>query len=120
MLEALQELGCEGRGFVEAEASGRSGLVLIRVILDPLEEPVHDDEMVVKVRVQRRAEAMQETDRADGGGWWCRGTGLPEGDAESPEQDMKDGAGGSGSVMNPRQPWSVEPRSWQSVRKTSS
>jgi hypothetical protein len=40
VLEALEELGGEGGGFVEAEAGFRIGWILIGVILDPLEEPV--------------------------------------------------------------------------------
>ena len=42
VLEALQELGGEGCGFVEAEAGGGIGWVLIRIFTDTLEEPVHD------------------------------------------------------------------------------
>lgn len=40
VLEALQELGGEGRGFVETEAGGGIGWVLMGVTLRPLEAPV--------------------------------------------------------------------------------
>jgi len=42
---------------------------------------------------------MQEADRADGGGSWSRGAGLPGGGPESPEENVKDGADDPGSVM---------------------
>jgi hypothetical protein len=42
VLESFQELGCEGGGFLEAEAGFWIGWILIRFILDPLEEPVQD------------------------------------------------------------------------------
>ena len=35
VLEALEELGCESRGFVEAEMGGG---ILARITLDPLED----------------------------------------------------------------------------------
>jgi len=84
---------------VEAEAGFRSSWVRIRVILDLLEEPVQDAEVEVVVRIEAGAETMRETDRADGGGWWGRGTGLPEGGLEGPKQDVEDGAGGPGPVV---------------------
>ena len=55
--------------------------------------------MEVKVRIQRRAEAMEEADGSEGGGAWSCWTGLPESGLESPEQDVEDGAGGSGPVV---------------------
>ena len=51
------------------------------------------------MRVEGGGEAVQETHRADGGGGWSRGTGLPQRGLESPEQDVKDGAGGSRAVV---------------------
>ena len=99
VLETLQQFAGEGGGFEEAEAGFGIGRILSRLTLYLLEEPVHDDEMVVKMRVQRRAEAMQETDSPERGVRWSRGTGLPEGGPESPEQDVEDGAGGAGPVM---------------------
>ncbi|MCJ7627524.1 MAG: hypothetical protein MUO50_03950, partial [Longimicrobiales bacterium] len=84
---------------VAAEEGFRTGRVLIRVIPDPLEESVQDDEMVMKVRVQRRAEAMEEAHGSEGGADWSGWTGLPEGGPESPKEDVKNGAGGPGSVM---------------------
>ena len=99
VLEALQELVGEGGGFVEAKAGFRMRRILSRVTLHLLEEPVHDAEMIVKVRVQRRAETMEEADGSEGGGAWSCWTGLPESGLEGPKENMKDGAGGSGSVM---------------------
>jgi hypothetical protein len=52
VLEALQELVGEGSGFVEAEAGFRMRRILNRVILDSLEESIHDDEMKVKMRIE--------------------------------------------------------------------
>jgi len=51
------------------------------------------------MRIEARAEAMQEADRAHGGRCRSGGAGLPEGGLEGPEEDVKDGAGGPGSVM---------------------
>ena len=98
-LEALQELVGEGGGFVEAEAGLRMRRILSRVTLNLLEETVHDAEMIVEVRVQRRAEAVEKADGPEGGRGRSRWAGLPEGSPEGPEQDMKDGAGGPGSVV---------------------
>ena len=69
MLEALQKLLGKAGGLVEAKVGFRIGCILNRVILNFLEEPIDHAHVIVKVRVQRRAEAMQEADRADGGGW---------------------------------------------------
>lgn len=43
------------------------GRILSRVTLHLLEEPVHDAQVVVVVRIEARAEAMQETERAHRG-----------------------------------------------------
>jgi hypothetical protein len=99
VLEAFQELVGEGGGLVEAEAGFWVGRILIGVILDSLEQPVHDAQVEMVVRIQARAEAMQETDRAEGGGSRSGGAGLPQGGLEGPEQDVEDGAGGPGPVM---------------------
>jgi hypothetical protein len=52
VLEALQQLAGEGGGFVEAEAGFRIGRILNRVTLYLPEEPVHDAEVIVKVRIE--------------------------------------------------------------------
>jgi hypothetical protein len=102
VLEALKELVGEGCGFLETEASGWIGRVLIRTLLAPLEEPIGDAQMKVEVGVQGGAETMEEADGPEGSGWWSRGTGLPQGSLESPKQDVKDGASGPGLVMEER------------------
>jgi hypothetical protein len=102
VLEALQELVGEGCGFVETEASGWIGRVLIRILLAPLEEPIGDAQMKMEVGVQGGAETMEEADGPEGSGWWSRGTGLPQGSLESPKQDVKDGASRPGPVMEER------------------
>jgi hypothetical protein len=90
----------ESGGFVETEAGfWMGGRILSRVTLNLLEEPVHDAQVVVVVRIEARAEAVQETDRAHGYGSRSRGTGLPQGGPEGPEEDVEDGAGGSGPVV---------------------
>jgi hypothetical protein len=99
MLEALEEFGCESRGFVEAEAGVRVGRARIRVILDPLKEPVHDAQMEMEVGIEAGSEAMEEAHSAEGGADWSGGTGLPEGGVEGTEQDVEDGAGGPGPVV---------------------
>jgi len=99
VLEALAELAGEGGGFVEAEVEFRMGRVLVRIHLDLLEEPVYHTEMKMEVGVQRRAEAVEETDGTERGVGRCGGRGLPQGRMEGPEQDVEDGAGGPGSVM---------------------
>jgi len=50
----------------------------------------------VVVRNEARAEAVQEADRAHGGGSWSRGAGLPEGGLEGPDQEVEDGGSGLG------------------------
>jgi len=42
VLEVLHESGAEGGGLVEVEVGFRIGRVLIRILLDPLEESVDD------------------------------------------------------------------------------
>jgi hypothetical protein len=98
-LEPFQELVGEGGGFVEAEAGFWMGGTRIRVILDPLEETIDQAHVVVKMGVQRRAEAMEKADGPKGGGGRCGGTGFSQGCPESPKQDVKDSTGGAGSVM---------------------
>jgi hypothetical protein len=66
--EGLQELGCKGRGLVEAEARFRVGWIGVRLKLDPLEEPVGDTQVKMKVGVQGRAEAVQEAHGPEGVG----------------------------------------------------
>jgi hypothetical protein len=102
VLEVLQEHAGEGSSFVEAEAGLRMRRILSRVTLNLLEEPVHDAEMIVKVRVQRRAETMEEADRAQRGRCRCGGTGLPEGGLEGSKQDVQDRCGGPGPVVEVR------------------
>jgi hypothetical protein len=69
------------------------------VILDLLEEPVHDAEMKMEVGIEAGAETMEEADRPERGVRWCGGAGLPEGGLEGAEEDVEDGAGGPGPVM---------------------
>jgi hypothetical protein len=84
---------------VEAEALSGIGGFRIRVTLNPLEEPIDHAHVVVKVRVQRRAEAMEKAHGPEGGGSWSGGTGLPESGLEGPKENVKDGAGGPRPVM---------------------
>jgi hypothetical protein len=67
MLEALQKLLGKAGGFVGAEVGCGTGRVLIRLLLDFLEKAINHAQVVVEVRVQRRAEPMQETDSPKGG-----------------------------------------------------
>jgi hypothetical protein len=99
VLETLQEFGGEGGGFVEAEAGCRAGRDLIRLLLDLLEEPIHDADVVMEVGIEGGAEAMEEADGSEGGCSWSGGTGLPESGLEGPKENVKDDAGGSGPVM---------------------
>ena len=90
-LEALQELGCKGRGLVEAEARFRVVRVVrigVRLKLDPFEEPVGDTQVKMKVGVQGRAETMEEAHGPEGcGSWSCR-TGLPQCCLEGAEEEQ--------------------------------
>lgn len=52
VLEALQELAGEGEGFVEAETGFGMGRVLVRISLDPMEEPVYHTEMEMEVGIR--------------------------------------------------------------------
>jgi hypothetical protein len=63
VLETLQELVAEGCGFVKPEDLGLERWILARLTLEPLEEPVHDAEVIVKVRIEAGAEAMEEAHR---------------------------------------------------------
>jgi hypothetical protein len=51
-LEAFQKLGCEGGGFVEAEADGRIGRILAQITPEFLKESVGHAQVVMKVGVQ--------------------------------------------------------------------
>jgi hypothetical protein len=99
VLEVLQELGGESGGFVEAEVGFWMGGTRIRVIVDPLKESVHYAQMEMVVRIEAGAEAMKKTDRAHSRGLRSDGTGLPERGLEGSEQDVEDGAGGPGPVV---------------------
>jgi hypothetical protein len=99
VLEVLQEFLGEGSGFVEAEVGFWMGGTRIRVILDPLEEPVHYAQMEMVVRIEAGAEAVEKTHGPHGCGLRGRGAGFFEGSRQGSKQDMKDGAGGSGPVM---------------------
>jgi hypothetical protein len=55
--------------------------------------------MEMKVGVQRRAEAMEKAHGAHGGGLRSRWAGFFEGSRQGPKEDVKDSAGGPGSVM---------------------
>jgi hypothetical protein len=102
VLEGLQEFVGEGCGLVEAEAGFWSGGTMIRVSLELLEEPIDHAQVEMIVRVQRRAEAVEEADRAHSCGSWSRGTGLPQGGLEGAEEDVKHGAAGPGPVVEVR------------------
>ena len=67
VLETFEKLRGESGSFVEREAGGGIGGIQTCISLSPLEEPVHDAEMEVIVRVQGGAEAVQEAHRAEGG-----------------------------------------------------
>jgi hypothetical protein len=102
VLKALQELVGEGDGLVETEASDGVVWILDLVTHERLEEPIDHAHVVVKVRVQRRAEAMEEADSPETGGGRCGGAGFSQGCPEGPEEDVKDGAGGPGPVVEVR------------------
>ena len=90
----------EGGGFVETEAGfWMGGQILSRVTFNLLEEPVHDAQVVVVVRIEGGAEAVQEAHGPERGAGRGAGTGLPQGSLEGSEEDVEDGAGGPGSVM---------------------
>ena len=99
VLETLQKLMGEGGGFVEAEVGFWMGETRIRVSLDLLEEPVHYAQMEMVVRIEAGAEAMEKAHGPHGCGLRGRGAGFFESSRQGPKQDMKDGAGGLGSVM---------------------
>jgi hypothetical protein len=77
----------EGGGFVEAEAGFWIGRILIRVILDPLEEPVHDAQTKKEVGIEAGAETMEKADGSERGVRWCGGRGLPQGSLEILKDD---------------------------------
>jgi hypothetical protein len=67
VLETLKEFVGKGCGFVKPEGLGLERWILPRLTLELLEEPVQDAQVVVEVRVQRRAETMEEAHRPKGG-----------------------------------------------------
>jgi len=100
MLEALQELGSEGRGFVEAEAAGWVNWVGgTRFRIDPLKESIDDGQVKVKVWIEAGAEAMQETHDRHRGRGRRRGTSLSQGGLKGPEQDVQHGGGSLRAVV---------------------
>jgi hypothetical protein len=99
VLEVLHEFGAEGSGLVEVEARCRIGRVLIRILLDPLEEAVDHAQVVMEMRIETGAEAMEETDGPEGSGLWSRGAGFFEGSRQGPEQNAEHGACGPRPVM---------------------
>jgi hypothetical protein len=96
VLEALEELRGESGDFVETEAGF---WILARITRDLLEEAIDHAEMKMEVGVQGRAEAVQKADGPERCMGWCGGRGLPQGGLEGPEQNVKDGAGGAGPVV---------------------
>ena len=97
VLEAFQELGGEGGGFVKAEAVGWG--FGVPVWIDPLEDAVHHAKVEVVVRIEGRAEAMEEADGCKRRGIRCGRTGLPQDGLKGPEEDMEDSAGGPGPAV---------------------
>jgi hypothetical protein len=76
VLEVLQQRVGKVGGFVEAEAGFWIGRILVRVILDPLEEPINDAQMEMKVGVEAGAEAMEEAHGTHGCGLRGRGVDI--------------------------------------------
>jgi len=103
VLEPFEELGAEAGGFVEVEATGwRIALVSglgIRIGLDSLEQTIHHAKVLVVVRIERRAETMQEAGGRKRCGRWGSGARLPQGCLEGPEQDVQHGGSGPGPVV---------------------
>ena len=75
VLEAIQELGRETGGFVEAEATGLGFGVLIH--FGDLEQAVHHTEVEMIVGAEGGAEAVEEAHGPVGGGERGRGTRRP-------------------------------------------
>ena len=103
VLEPFEELRGVIGGLVEAEATGWftalvSGL-RIRIGLDPLEEAVHHTEVEMVVGIQRGAEPVQEARDPIRGGGRSRGPCFPQGGLQRPEQDVEDGGGGLGPMV---------------------
>jgi hypothetical protein len=103
MLEALQELGRESGGFVEADAVGWFAVLVsglqTRIGLDPLKESIDDGQVKLVVGIERRAEPVQETHGSHRGRGRRRGARHSQGSLEGPEEDVEDGGGGLGAVV---------------------
>jgi hypothetical protein len=97
VLEALQELGRESGGFVEAEVVGRVGGIRFRI--DPLKESIDDGQVEVEMGIETGAEPVQETHGPYRGRGRRRGAGFLQGGQQRPEENVKHGAGGPGPVM---------------------
>jgi len=97
VLEALQELGRESGGFVEAEPVGRVGGIRFRI--DPLKESIDDGQVKVEMGIETGAEPMQETHGSYRGRGRRRGAGFLQGGMERPEEDVQHGGGGLGPVV---------------------
>jgi hypothetical protein len=75
VLEALEELEDENGRFMEPEIRGERGGIGVTLTFDPLFDSLEEavDHAEVEMRVQRRAEAAQETDgpkEAEAGAVW--------------------------------------------------
>ena len=97
VLEAVQELGCETSGLVEADASGLGLGVLVRI--GPLKDAIHNAKMEMKVGIERRAEAVQKARDPERCGGRSRGRCLSQGGLEGPEKDVQHRGGGPGPVV---------------------
>ena len=97
VLEAVQELGCETSGLVEADAPPLGFGVLVRI--GPLKDAIHNAKMEMKVGIERRAEAVKEAGGCERCGGWGRGRCLSQGGLEGPEKDVQHRGGGPGPVV---------------------
>ena len=75
---------------------------MLRIDSGSLEEPIDDGQVKVVMRVEGGAEAMQETHGPHRGGGRRSGARLLQGCLEGPEQNVEDGCGGLGPVVEER------------------
>jgi hypothetical protein len=68
VLEACQEPGGEGCGFVEAKTGFWVDWMGARIKLDVLEKPVHGEQVEMEVGVETGAEAVEKAGGSEGGG----------------------------------------------------
>ena len=88
-----------------SDAIGRQVMGIVKrdlALVGRAEYAVEDDEVVMRVNVERGSEALKEADGSELGVSWRSGARAPERRAHRTEQDMEYGTGDSNVVVQVR------------------